>query len=89
MKSQSIEILFVLIALLAAAVSIAAVDMNGDLSASNSVDAKPGSYPPPAVVAAPPQFPWWKMPLLPEQSYRIKVPPVFVLPDPYPAPERP
>lgn len=87
MKTHSIEILLIVAALIAALVTIAAVDIKGDLAASNSVTAKPGIYPPPAIVA-PEQFPWFKMPQLPEQSYQIRVPP-FLIPAPYPGPESP
>lgn len=46
----------------------------------------PHPYPPPPFgsIQAPTNFPWWRMPTLPEESHRITVPPVFVPPDPDP-----
>ena len=85
MKKQFIEIVFVLAALFAAAVTIAAVAASDADSGSVPLGSRPGAYPPPVIVAAPDQFPWWRMPALPEQSNRTKVPPVLVI-SPYPGP---
>jgi len=86
MKSQAIEVLFILIALFAAVVSVAAVDLQEDGIASNAPAAYPASYPgiaypPPLdVIVAPTQFPWWNMPTLPPPARWERVPPVFRLP---------
>lgn len=92
MRVNKNELLFMVLAVIALVVTLALFEEPSSVSAADqnkdrSALVNPAHYPEPHhTPQAPTNFPWHRMPSLPEQSSRNQVPPPFEAPTQYPAP---
>lgn len=92
MKVNKNELLFMVLAIIAFVVTLALFEEPSNASAANanrenSAVVNPAQYPKPHhTPEAPANFPWHRMPSLPEQSSQDQVPPPFEAPTQYPGP---